>query len=153
MPKSKPSVSVYENVFKKRRSKRAGKRRSVRLLKKVKRKLKVDVRRAKYDRDYGGYNAWGPDVKRTIREHDQIRHENNLVKKLGRNKQMTKSGYACDDFLAADDMDVKNDTFEFDTDSILDLADLQEAESDSDSDGEPDFEWDSSDDSDAPMGN
>jgi hypothetical protein len=153
MPKVKVSVRVYGNVFEKRRSSRHGKRRSLRRVKKVKRKRSLDLRIASYDRDFGGYNAWGSAVKRTTRESGQIRKENALVRKLAKNKRMTRTGYARDDFLAGDDIEVKNDTFQFDTDDVLDLADAQEAASDSDSDGQPDLEWDSSsDDSDAPQG-
>ena len=153
MPKVKSTVKVYNDVLSVRRSSRHGHRRTHRHARKIKRDRTVDRRKAKYDRDMGGYNAWGPKVKRTKREKRQVEKERNLVRKLGRKKKMTVSGYAEDDFVASDDANVEENVFKFDTDGVLDLADAQDAGTDSDSDDPSDVDWDSSsDDSDGPEG-
>lgn len=153
MPKAKSTVKVYDNVLSVRRSTRHGHRRTHRHARKVKRDRTVDRHKAKYDRDMGGYNAWGHKMRRTKREKRQLEKERNLVRKLGRKKKMTVSGYAEDDFVTSDDASVEENVFKFDTDSVLDLADAQEANTDSDSDDPSDLDWDSSsDDSDGPQG-
>jgi|TARA_B100000767_G_scaffold275052_1_gene310214 hypothetical protein len=141
-----PVLKVYADVLSVRRSSRHGHRRTHRHARKVKRDRTVDRRKAKYDRDMGGYNAWGPKAKRTKREKRQVEKERDLVRKLGRKKKMTVSGYAEDDFVASDDANVEENTFRFDTDHVLDLADAQEANY-----SLSDKDWDSSsDDSDGP---
>lgn len=153
MPKAKSTVKVYDDVLSVRRSTRRGHRRTHRHARKIKRDRTVDRRKAKYDRDMGGYNAWGPKVKRTKREKRQVEKERDLVRKLGRKKKMTRAGYAEDDFVASDDAKVEENAFRFDTDRVLDLADAQDAGTDSDSDDPSDVDWDSSsDDSDGPQG-
>ena len=138
MPKVKPSiisVKVFDEMHSVRRSSRHGKRRTTRHARKAKRDRTVDRRKAKYDRDFGGYNAWGPQVKATKREKRQVRKERDLVRKLGQKKKMTRTGYAEDDFVTSDDAELENNAFQFDTDSVLDRADAQEADySDSSSD-------------------
>lgn len=143
MPKVKSSTisKVFDEIHSVRRSRRHGRRRTTRHCRKVKRDRTVDSRKAKYDRDFGGYNAWGPQVKKTKREKRQVLRERDLVRKLGRKKKMTSTGYAEDDFVASDDSEVENNAFQFDTDSVLDRADAQEADY-SDSDSEDDSEWD-----------
>lgn len=140
---TKPSVALYKDTVSLRRSSRHGLRRSRRHARKVKRDRKADLRPAVYDRDMGGYNTWGPKVKRTKREMKQIKNERELVEKLSRKRKKTKSGYAKDGFVTADDGKIKKSTFSFDTDDVLDRADAQLATSESDTDCESDLDWDS----------
>lgn len=154
MPKA--SAKLYENTVSLRRSKRYGLRRSHRRTHKVKRNRKTDSRKTVYDRDMGGYK-WGSDKwRRTKREKKQVKEERDLVRRLRTGaKKMTESGYSESDFVVGDDEEVSENTFEFDTDNILDKADAQEAEFgwESDSDWGPDSDYEaSSDDSDVPEG-
>jgi glutamate synthase domain-containing protein 2 len=140
---AKPSVALYKDMVSLRRSSRHGLRRSHRHAHKAKRDRKADLRPAVYDRDMGGYNAWGPKVKRTKREKTQLKKERELVEKLSRKRKKTKSGYAKDGFVTADEGKIKKNTFSFDTDDVLDRADAQLATSGSDTDCESDLDWDS----------
>jgi len=137
MPKVN-TVNVYDDVLCVRRSTRHGHRRTQRHARKVKQDRTVDRRNANYDRDYGGYNAWGPEVKRTKREKRQLENEKDIVRKLGQDKNMTPVGYTEDDFVVPDD--TKAVTFAFDTDAILDVADEHLAESAPETEEE---DWDS----------
>ena len=139
---TKPVVQVYKNMVSVRRSSRLGVRRSHRHARKVKRSRKMDLREAKYDRDMGGYNSWGPLVRRTKNEIRQIKKEKVLVSRLRkRAKKMTPSGYAEDDFLASDDVKVSKNTFSFVSDKLLDEADAESAESSSESEEELDSDF------------
>lgn len=139
---TKPIVQVYKNMVSVRRSSRLGVRRSHRHARKVKRNRKMDLREAKYDRDMGGYNSWGPLVRRTKNEIRQIKKEKVLVSRLRkRAKKMTPSGYAEDDFLASDDVKVSKNTFSFISDKLLDEADAESAESSSESEEELDSDF------------
>ena len=139
---TKPIVQVYKNMVSVRRSSRLGVRRSHRRARKVKRNRKMDLREAKYDRDMGGYNSWGPLVRRTKNEIRQIKKEKVLVSRLRkRAKKMTPSGYAEDDFLASDDVKVSKNTFSFISDKLLDEADAESAESSSESEEELDSDF------------
>ena len=157
MPKHAKKIKVYDEVFKIRRSKRSGLRRSQRRTHKTNLKHVVDNRKAIYDRDHGGFKFGDDTWKRTNREMFQLRHEQQMVRKLRKKaSKITNSGYARDDFIVADDAKIEDDAFEFDTDTILDRADAQAFDSGSDSDDSqnpPDFLCESSsDDSDLPEG-
>ena len=136
MPKVK-TFNVYDDVLCVRRSNRHG-RRTHRHTRKVKQDRTVDRRKATYDRDYGGYHAWGTEVKGTKREKRQVEMEKDIVRKLGQDKNITPIGYAEDDFVVPDD--TKAVTFAFDTDAILDAADEHSAESAHETEEE---DWDS----------
>jgi len=157
MPKHATTKKVYDDVFKIRRSRRSGHRRSQRRTRKTNIKHVVDNRKAVYDRDHGGFKTRENTWKRTNREMFQLRKEKSMVRKLHKKASgITNSGYAQDDFVVADDAKVEDDAFQFDTDTILDRADAQAFDSGSDSDDSqnpPDFLCESaSDDSDLPEG-
>lgn len=153
-----PKVTqVYENVVRVRRSKRHGLRRTHRRSRRTKRDRKIDRRKTIYDRDHGGVKTRNHKWVRTKRELLQVSKEMNLVRNLRENaRAITESGYAEDDFIAADDAEIETNVFKFDTDDILDRADATVLASDddsSDSDNPPDFLCNSSsDDSDVPEG-
>lgn len=154
MKTSKPVAKLIDNMVKVRRSKRHGLRRSLRRTHKVKRDRLVDSRKAVYDRDMGGYKWGSQKWRQTKREKEQIEDEKKLVRRLrARAKRLTGSGYSESSFIVSDEEPVSENTFEFDTDNVLDKADAEDAGSSSESDWGPDSDYEgSSDDSDAPEG-
>ena len=150
-----PKVTqVYENVVHVRRSKRHGLRRTHRRSRRTKRDRKLDRRKTVYDRDHGGVKTRNHKWVRTKRELLQVYKETQLVGKLRKKAaKVTQSGYAENDFVVADDANIEENAFTFDTDEMLDRADAIELGTDSESDNPPDFLCSSSsDDSDLPEG-
>lgn len=152
MPKA--TAKLYANTTKLRRSKRSGLRRSHRRTHKVKRNRKTDSRKTVYDRDMGGYKWGSQKWRRTIREKKQLKQEKELVGRLrAAANKMTASGYSETEFVVADDEEVPENTFEFETDNVLDKADAQEVGAwESDSDWGPDSDYEASSDDSGPEG-